>query len=82
VGARLVEKNRSQEGWNFARNVENACGFAQGEGKIRSIFEAFLKDFERFFAKMTQFRTIFCDFERKMSGFLQVGGRDYIDCTD
>jgi len=46
---------RSQEVWNFARNGENAGGFAQGEGKIRVFFQAFSNDFERFFAKINEF---------------------------
>jgi len=39
----------------FARNGENVAGFAQGEGKIRVVFEAFLNGFERFFAKIDEF---------------------------
>jgi len=30
-------------------------GFAQGKGKIRVIFEAFLNGFEEFFAKIDEF---------------------------
>jgi len=56
--------------------------FAQAKGKIRVIFEAFLNGFEQFFAKIDEFRTIFCVFERKLSGFLQVGDTDYTEYTD
>jgi len=46
--------------------------FAQGEGKIRGVFEAFSNDFEQFFAKIDAFRTIFCKNDAILSGFEQV----------
>ncbi len=50
---------RSQEVWNCCAKWLTRAGFAQGEGKIRVFFEAFSNGFERFFAKIDAFRTIF-----------------------
>ena len=46
---------RSQEVWNFCAKWLKRGGFAQGENKIRVVFEAFLNGFERFFAKIDAF---------------------------
>ena len=80
-GGRLAAESeiRSQEVWNACAIWLEISYFAQAKSKIRVIFEAFLNDFERFFAKIDAFRTIFCNFERKLSGFLQVRGRDCVD---
>ncbi len=66
----------------FARNGENAGGFAQGEGKIRVFFEGFSNDLERFFAKIDAFRTISLKNDAILNGFEQVGDTDYTDYTD
>ncbi len=70
---------RSQEVWNCCAKWLKRAGFAQREGKIRVFFEAFSNDFERFFAKIDAFRTIFCKNDSILSGFLQVGDMDYRD---
>ncbi len=50
---------RSQEVWNCCAIWLKRAGFAQGEGKIRVFFEAFLNDFERFLQKLRRFERFF-----------------------
>ncbi len=63
---------RSQEDWKPCAKWLKCGGFAQPIGKIRVFFEGFSNDFERFFAKIDAFRTIFQKNDAILSGFEQV----------
>ncbi len=73
---------RSQEDWKPCAKWLKCGGFGQPIGKIRVFFEAFLNDFERFFAKIDAFRTVLSENRALLSGFEQVGDTDYTEYTD